>query len=60
MTKFFIVFIVSILLSTFVSASVITEKIENIIGTKDYKIHNSLINSLFKNEKLYIVNGKIK
>mgnify|MGYP006140033117 CR=1 FL=1 len=60
MTKFFIIFIVTILFTTFTSASVLSEKIENIIGIKDYKIHNSLISLLFKDETHYIINGKIK
>ena len=60
MTKFFIIFIITIFFSTFTSASILTEKIENIIGTKDYKIHNILINLLFENETFYITNGKIQ
>jgi hypothetical protein len=60
MPKFFIIIVASLFFSTFLSATVLTEKIENLIGTKDYKIHNSLINLLFKNEYKYIINGQIK
>jgi len=60
MFKFFVVAFLSILISTTLSASVLKEKVENIIGTNDYKVHSSLINLLFKNESKYIVNEKIK
>jgi len=60
MYKFFVVTLFSILLSSFLGASVLKEKVENIIGTNDYKVHNSLIDLLFKNESQYIVNGNIK
>lgn len=60
MYRFFVVTLLSIFFTTFLSASVIKEKVENIIGTNDYKVHNSLIDLLFKDESKYIVNGKIK
>jgi len=60
MYRFFVVFLLSVLFSLALSATVLTEKIENIIGTKDYKTHNSLINLLFQDESKYIINGKIK
>ena len=60
MYKIFVVFLFSILLSTTLSASVLKEKVENIIGTNDYKVHNSLIDLLFQDESKYVVNGKIK
>lgn len=60
MPNFFIVTLLSILFTTLLSGSVLKDKVENIIGTKDYKIHNSLINLLFKNESKYILNDKIK
>ena len=60
MYKFFVVTLFTILLTSFMSASVLKEKVENIIGTNDYKVHKSLIDLLFKNESLYIVNEQIK
>ncbi|MGB5867660.1 MAG: hypothetical protein WBG69_07300 [Arcobacteraceae bacterium] len=60
MFKFFIVSLLSVLFTTVLSASVLDQKIENIIGTKDYKIHNSLIDLLFKDESKYIINEKIQ
>jgi len=60
MLKFFVVFVLSIFFSVFASASILTEKVENIIGTNNYKVHNSLINLLLKKETKYLVNGKIK
>ena len=60
MTKFFIATLVSILFTTLLSGSVLKDKVENIIGSKDYQTHNSLINLLFNDESKYIINGKIK
>lgn len=60
MIKFFIVSLLSVLFTSLLSASILAEKIENIIGTKDYKMHNSLIGLLFQDESKYIVNEKIK
>ena len=60
MYKFFVVILFSILFSITLSGSILKEKVENIIGINDYKVHNSLIDLLFKNEAQYIVNGKIK
>lgn len=60
MYKFFVVTLLSIFFTTFLSASVVKEKVENIIGTNDYKVHSSLIDLLFKNEADFIINGKIK
>jgi len=41
------------------NGSILTNKIKNIVGDRDYSIHNHLINNFFKNESKYIVNGKI-
>ena len=60
MYKFFVVTLFSILFTTFLSASILKEKVENIIGTNDYKVHNSLIDLLFKDESKFIVNEKIQ
>ncbi|BFU77850.1 hypothetical protein ALC152_10650 [Arcobacter sp. 15-2] len=60
MSRFFVVIVISILFTTFLSGSVLKEKVENIIGTKDYKIHSSLISLLFKDESKYIINNQIK
>jgi len=60
MFKFFVVTLISILFSSVLSASVLKEKVENIIGANDYKVHNSLIDLLFEDESKYIVNDKIK
>jgi hypothetical protein len=60
MIKFFLFFIIPIFFTTVINASVITEKIENIIGTKNYNIHNSLINLLFEDETLYVKNDRIQ
>ena len=60
MPKFFIVTVFSILFSTILSASLLQEKVENIIGSKDYKVHNSLINLLFKDESNYISHDQIQ
>ena len=60
MYRIFVVSLCSILFSTLLSASVLKEKVENIIGTNDYKVHKSLIDLLFQDESKYIVNGKIK
>ena len=60
MSRFFVVTVISILFTTLLSGSILKEKVENIVGTKDYKIHNSLINLLFNDESKYIVNEQIK
>jgi len=60
MLKFFLLTLSSVLFTTLLGASVLKEKVENIIGTNDYKIHNRLINLLFKDESLYIARGQIK
>lgn len=60
MFRFFVVTLFSILFTTLLGASELKEKVENIIGAKDYKIHNSLIDLLFKNETKYVTHGKIK
>jgi hypothetical protein len=60
MFKFFVVTLLSIVFTCTLSASVIKDKVENIIGTNDYKVHNSLIDLLFKDESKYIVKDKIK
>jgi len=60
MLRLFVIFVMGIFFSTFLNASVIKEKVENIIGTNDYRIHNSLIELLFQDDSKYIVNEKIK
>lgn len=60
MYKIFVISLCSIVFSTLLSASVLKEKVENIIGTNDYKVHKSLIDLLFQDESKYVVNGKIK
>jgi len=60
MNKIFVVFLLNIFLSVFLNASVLTEKVENIIGTKDYKLHQSLIELIFKDESKYISRGQIR
>jgi len=60
MYRFFVVTFITVFFTTLLSGSILKEKVENIIGTNDYKTHNSLINLLFQNESQYIVNGKIK
>ncbi|PIF03796.1 MAG: hypothetical protein CSA86_04640 [Arcobacter sp.] len=60
MFKFFVVFLLSIVFTSFSGASILKEKVKNIIGTNDYRIHNSLINLLFQDENKYIVNGNIR
>lgn len=60
MSRFFIVFFtMSIFLVSLLEAGVIKEKVENIIGSKDYKIHKSLIDLLFQNESKYMSRNTI-
>ena len=59
MYKFFVVALFSILFTVSLNGSVLKDKVENIIGTNDYKVHNSLIDLLFKNDIKYMVNGRI-
>ena len=47
MSKYLIIFLFSILTATFLNGSLLQEKVQNIIGERDYKIHNSLIHLLF-------------
>ena len=58
MFKSFIVF--CILNLTILNGDILEDKIKNIIGQKDYKIHKNFINLLFKNKSKFIVNDKIK
>ena len=60
MRRFFVVTLLGVLFSTVLSASVLTDKIENIIGTKDYKLHKSLIDLIFKDESKFISRGNIR
>lgn len=59
MYRIFVVTCINIIFTTLLSGSILKEKVENIIGTNDYKIHSSLIGLLFKNESLYITNDRI-
>lgn len=60
MYRFFVVAFITVFFTTVLSGSILKEKVENIIGTNDYKANSGLINLLFKNESLYIINDKIK
>ncbi|MGB3750078.1 MAG: hypothetical protein WA945_00760 [Arcobacteraceae bacterium] len=60
MYRFFVVTLITVFFTTLLSGSILKEKVENIIGQNDYKAHSGLINLLFKNESLYIINDKIK
>ena len=41
------------------NGSILNEKIENLIGEKEYKIHQNLIALIFKNESRYLINDRI-
>ena len=43
-----------------ISANVLDEKIENIIGSSKYQVHQKLITHLFKNKDNFILNNRIK
>ena len=58
MFRSFIVFF--ILSLTILNADILEDKIKNIIGEKNFKIHQNFINLLFKNKSDFIVNDKIK
>jgi len=60
MYKLFCINLIIILFSSLLNASILKDKVENIINPNDYKVHNSLINLLFQDETKYLVNGKIK
>jgi len=60
MSKLFVVFLLTILTSTFLNGSIIHDKVENIIGSRDYQMHKSLIGLLFKNESSFVSHEKIK
>jgi len=55
-----IVIILSLFFGMSASASILEEKVENIIGQNDYNIHKSLITHLLKNEEKFLLNGKVK
>ena len=42
-----------------INASILTNKIENFIGQKEYKTHSRLINNIFHNKSSFIVNDQI-
>jgi hypothetical protein len=52
-------FLTIIFFLTSLNSSTLDEKVENIIGKKDFKIHNSLVHLLFKDKNRYVVNGNI-
>lgn len=53
--------IVSLLFGmTMLNSSILYDKVENIIGQKEYQTNKRLINLLFKDEKKFLSNGKIK
>jgi len=60
MRKLFYINFIVILLTSLLNASILKDKVENIINPNDYRVHNSLINLLFQDETKYIVNDKIK
>lgn len=60
MNKVLRVFLLNIFLLVSLNGSVLIDKVENIIGTNDYKLHKSLIELLFKDESKYIVREQIQ
>ncbi len=54
-------FIVSLLFSlTILNGSILYDKVENIIGQNEYKVHKGLIHLLFKDEKKFLNDTDIK
>ena len=52
-------FLILIFCVTTLSASILEKKIENLIGEKEYRIHQNLIGLLFKKESRYLIDEKI-
>jgi len=52
-------FILFFIFISLLNGSLLEEKIENIIGLNKYKVHQKLINHLFKNKDKFILNDKI-
>jgi hypothetical protein len=44
---------------TILNGTVLEDKVKNLIGEKEYKIHQNLINLLFKNKSRFIINDQI-
>ena len=57
MIRYFILIFIFI---NFLQASVVIQKVQNIVGDREYQTHKALIEFLFKNENFYLANGKIK
>lgn len=56
MIKFLVSFVFC---TTLLSASVLHDKVKNLIGQNNYTVHNSLINMLLKDESKFVINEKI-
>ncbi len=53
----FVVFLFSL---TMLNGSILNDKVENIIGQKEYKTHKGLVNLLLKDENKFLKDGKIR
>jgi hypothetical protein len=53
------IFLLNILFFSYIQASILLNKIENIIGTKDFKTHKNLIDIKFQEEKLYFKSNNL-
>jgi len=58
MFRYFIINI--ILFSSILYGNIIEDKVKNIIGDKSYNVNSKLIHFLYKNEKKFLINNKIK
>ena len=58
MVRYFLIYLV--FLSTILNGNILDEKIKNIIGEKEYKVHQNLIELLFRDKNKFIINKKIK
>lgn len=54
------VFFLFLIFSSFVFGQTLEEKIENILGEKNYQIHKGLVGYLFKNKAYYLDGERIK
>lgn len=52
-------FVVYIFCSTILNGTILENKIENLIGEKEYKIHQNLISLIFKNKSKYMIGDEI-
>lgn len=53
------IFLILIFCISTLNGSILEKKIENLIGEKEYKIHQNLIALLFKNESKYLIGDEI-